>query len=291
MSEHAVQAPSLRGADLFISDLHLQPDDPGTHQLFLSFLDRYVSEARSLTINGDFLNAYSGFRQLSLPWWKELAQRMRELEQSGLLVRFVSGNRDFMLVRDAKRMGMHGFAEQAIVESAGERIAVVHGDVFCLDDVSYLRFRKVIRGVGLPLHILNCLTPASFGQWVAGRIRKKSQQKLAVVSQRELPSYWDIKDRAVIPYAQQLGVDVVLAGHIHQPQERVYLDQAGEERFRLLIKGDWKPDRAIIAASGPKPGDRLALWELSKEDCRPWEHEAKRISIESVLEAEDSIKP
>jgi len=266
----------FRDADLFISDLHLQAEQPEVRALFESFLERYASGARSLTINGDFLNAYAGFRQLSLPYWSELAERMRELAAGGLTINFVSGNRDFMLVRDARRMGMIGFKEHAIIEHDHQAIGVIHGDIFCLDDASYLRFRKVIRAI--PLHWINILTPARFGQWVTRKLRKKSMQKMADVSQRELPSYWDIKDRAVVPFAESNQLDVVICGHIHQPQERIYVDrESGAERFRLLIKGDWKAESAIIAAA--IPGQRVELFELTPESCELWKHEVQRVDV------------
>jgi hypothetical protein len=55
-------------AALFISDLHLQPDMPGTAALFLSFLERHAMHAGRLYLLGDLFEYWAGDDDIPLPF-------------------------------------------------------------------------------------------------------------------------------------------------------------------------------------------------------------------------------
>jgi len=253
-------------ADYFISDLHLAPDTPGTNALFFSFFEAELRGARSLTIIGDFLEAYSGHKQLRIPFTAVLMESLRELADQGTTVRFIAGNRDFLLARDCRKHNVEGFSNDAIFKLNNESIAAIHGDSFCLDDRAYLRFRRLIRTI--PVHWLNHVTTPGMGQFVTRKMRQRSKARHAKRMAAGVPfKYYDIKDDAVRPYLARTGVDTVICGHIHQPQERRY----GQNGPRMLILGDWGPESAVIAVA--PPGGRVSLAQVTANGVKEWPHE------------------
>lgn len=264
----------MRDTDYYISDLHLAPDTPGTNQLFFRFLDRDLADARSLTINGDFLEAYSGFKQLRVPFVAVLMEALGDLVEGGLVVRFVSGNRDFLLAKDCYRYGVEGHEDFLLIPMGHKALAVIHGDSFCLDDRAYLRFRWLVRTV--PFHWLNFVTTPRFGQRISGRMRAKSKARHAKrVAQGTPAAYYDIKDEAVLAFLERTGASTVICGHIHQPQERVYPASPGsierETSRRMLILGDWHEDGAVIAVA--RGDGEPELCHLTKDGVERWPHE------------------
>jgi UDP-2,3-diacylglucosamine hydrolase len=258
----------MHGADYYISDLHLAPDTPGTNALFYAFHEAELRDARSLTIIGDFLEAYSGFKQLRIPFTAVLMETLRELTGGGVTVRFIAGNRDFLLAKDCTKFGIQGFPHDTIIDGNSETIAAIHGDSFCLDDHAYLRFRWIIRTI--PFHWLNYVTTPKMGQAVTQRMRAKSKARHArrVAAGTPTTSY-DIKDEAVLAYLKRNPVDTLICGHIHQPQERMY----GESGPRMLVLGDWNEHSAIIAAA--MPGERVRLMEFTNDGLKHWPHDVK----------------
>lgn len=259
----------MKGADYYISDLHLAPETPGVNALFFTFHEAELRDARSLTIIGDFLEAYSGFKQLRIPFTAVLMETLRELTESGVTVRFIAGNRDFLLAKDCAKFGVEGFPHDTIIDGNSETIAAIHGDSFCLDDRAYLRFRWIVRTI--PFHWLNYVTSPATGQAVTRRMRAKSKARHARRMAAGIPqTYYDIHDSAVEAYLDRTGADTVICGHIHQPQERMY----GDSGPRMLVLGDWGEDSAVIAAA--MPGERVRLMEFTGGGMREWPHEVRK---------------
>lgn len=256
----------MQGADYYISDLHLSPDTAGVNALFDVFLDNHARGARSLTINGDLFDHYTGRKQLRDPFYACVCGRLGALVKAGTAVDFTAGNRDFLFVRDARRYGMRGIRNHVTRELGGaavgvERVTAIHGDVFCLDDKSYLRFRRVMRA--LPLRLVGACTPRATHERIAARIRAKSREKLAAPKPA---GYYDIKDEAVRPFIERMNCGTLVCGHIHQPQARSYA-LGGRER-RMLVLSDWTEQGAVIA--GAAPGGKLELMRLTLDGLTPW---------------------
>ena len=255
----------MTGDDLYISDLHLSPATPERNALFKRFLSHHCEGAHSLTIVGDFFNAYAGYKQLAYAFYRDLCLALSGLAKRGVEIHFVAGNRDFLFTRDAKRFGIAGHDEWCTRQCGTIRVIAHHGDAFCLNDRAHLRYRAVMRR--LPLHFINHITPAWFGQWVVGGMRRSSQNRKERYA-AEPNDRWDIQNRATIPFIRETGCDILICGHIHRPQERLYY--FGTRAARMLVLGEWDGGSAIMAVGR---GSDVQLCRLTLDALVPWPHE------------------
>ena len=130
---------------LFISDLHLDPERPAITELFGRFVDEEARGADALYILGDLFEAWVGDDDPSEAG-AFVASKLRALRESGVPVRFIRGNRDFLLGEDyARRAGMEILPDPAVVPLYGKPVLLMHGDLLCSDDTAYQAFRAQSR--------------------------------------------------------------------------------------------------------------------------------------------------
>ena len=233
---------------LFIADLHLSTNHPRLVRGFLDLLDAYQNKHTQLYILGDWFNAWIG-DDYTAPWLDEVVAHLKQFSQAaGNHIYFIVGNRDFALGQKF----LDQFSGQLLpdvytLHIGSQRVRLEHGDALCTDDVSYQKFRKIIRN---PI-ILATLkkTPLAFRQKLAQGFRKKSQQANQVKS-------YDVMDVNANAVAQALQrSDVLIHGHTHRPNIH---NEHGKPR---IVLGDWRTDAAQILVI--EPNQALATWQLS----------------------------
>lgn len=232
---------------LFIADLHLSPNHPRLVRGFLDLLDAYQSKNTQLYILGDWFNAWIG-DDYTAAWLDEVVTRLKQFSQAGNQIYFIVGNRDFALGQKF----LDQFSGQLLpdvytLHIGSQQVRLEHGDALCTDDVSYQKFRKIIRN---PI-ILGILkkTPLAFRQKLAQGFRKKSQQA------NQIKSY-DVMDVNADAVSQALQhADVLIHGHTHRPNIH---NEHGKPR---IVLGDWRADAALILVV--EPSQALATWQLS----------------------------
>ena len=132
-------------ATLFISDLHLNPEQPDTIRLFLDFLKHQASQAETVYILGDLFEAWLG-DDLVLPEYTPIIEALHALTHNGVPVKVMHGNRDFMMGHEFERMtGCELLQEPTLIELDGQRVLLLHGDTLCIDDVPYQQLREQLR--------------------------------------------------------------------------------------------------------------------------------------------------
>ncbi|WP_180043646.1 MULTISPECIES: UDP-2,3-diacylglucosamine diphosphatase [unclassified Acinetobacter] len=232
---------------LFIADLHLSPNHPRLVRGFLDLLDAYQNKNTQLYILGDWFNAWIG-DDYTAAWLDEVVARLKQFSQAGNQIYFIVGNRDFALGQKF----LDQFSGQLLpdvytLHIGSQQVRLEHGDALCTDDVSYQKFRKIIRN---PI-ILGILkkTPLAFRQKLAQGFRKKSQQANQVKS-------YDVMDVNADAVSQALQhADVLIHGHTHRPNIH---NEHGKPR---IVLGDWRTDAAQILVV--EPNQVLATWQLS----------------------------
>ncbi|HRO77666.1 UDP-2,3-diacylglucosamine diphosphatase [Acinetobacter towneri] len=232
---------------LFIADLHLSPNHPRLVRGFLDLLDAYQNKNTQLYILGDWFNAWIG-DDYTAAWLDEVVARLKQFSQAGNQIYFIVGNRDFALGQKF----LDQFSGQLLpdvytLHIGSQQVRLEHGDALCTDDVSYQKFRKIIRN---PI-ILGILkkTPLAFRQKLAQGFRKKSQQANQVKS-------YDVMDVNADAVSQALQhADVLIHGHTHRPNIH---NEHGKPR---IVLGDWRTDAAQILVV--EPNQALATWQLS----------------------------
>ena len=138
-------APSHWRTVDFISDLHLQASEPATVAAFRHYLQ--TTPADALFILGDLFEVWVGDDAIDEPGSFEAEGCAALLAASRRLpLFFMHGNRDFLAGPSfLQRTGMVGLAEPTVLVFDGQRIVLSHGDLLCLDDVDYQRFRVQAR--------------------------------------------------------------------------------------------------------------------------------------------------
>lgn len=235
---------------LFIADLHLSPDHPRLVRGFLDLLTHYQDQNTQLYILGDWFNAWIG-DDYSSAWLDDIVKALKVFTQANNQVYFQVGNRDFVLGKQF----LQKFDGQLLPDSYTLNIGkttfhLEHGDALCTDDVSYQKFRKIIRNP-LLLGFLKRL-PLSFRQKLAHGFRQKS----ASTQQEKSYAIMDVNQTAVQHAIQD--VDVMIHGHTHRPQIH---HEFGKVR---IVLGDWRQDQAKILAlddSAPINDLQLKIWK------------------------------
>ena len=217
---------------LFIADLHLSPNHPRLVRGFFDLLDEYKNKNTHLYILGDWFNAWIGDDEQSA-WLDSIVSKLQAFTAAGNKIYFLVGNRDFALGQPfLDQFSGILLAETDDLSINGVQYRIEHGDALCTDDVSYQRFKKIIRN---PL-LLGLLkrTPLAFRKKLANGFRKKSHQ----AQQTKSYEIMDVNAQAVEDALKD--VDILIHGHTHRAAIH---DVVGKKR---IVLGDWKEDFAEI---------------------------------------------
>lgn len=229
---------------LFISDLHLCSKRPETTAAFMRFIHGPARQAQSLWILGDLFEFWVGDDDLSNPFHAGIADALAALSRTGVDIRIIVGNRDFLLGEAfAIRSGAGLVPEPAVLEAEGHRIVLMHGDAQCTDDHAYQRFRRQIRSP-ITLAFLRRL-PLALRRALATHIRKRSESSRHY---QAAPHMMDLNPQAIETLFQAHDADWMIHGHTHRPALHT-ITLAGRERHRWVL-ADWH-DKASWLEVGP----------------------------------------
>ena len=222
---------------IFISDLHLHPDDAATAARFDAFMRLAAPGADQLYVLGDLLHVWLGDAMLASDAYAlGIVAQFKALAESGTQIFMARGNRDFMIGREfARACGATLLDEQTVIDLAGCRTLLLHGDELCTDDVRYQRARRVLR-TDLFRIICNAL-PRAARNTIARTLRNESDEhksKTAMV-------IMDVNADAVTSVMDQQQAALMIHGHTHRPAQHRLKD--GRER-RVL--SDWQQDYGYL---------------------------------------------
>jgi UDP-2,3-diacylglucosamine hydrolase len=220
-------APSHWRTVEFISDLHLQAAEPATVAAWQHYLA--ATQADALFILGDLFEVWVGDDALQEPGSFE-AQACAPLRATAqrMPVFFMHGNRDFLAGNAfLQHCGIAGLHDPTVLAFAGQRHVLTHGDLLCLDDVDYQRFRVLARSSAWQQQFLSLPLAARRAQ--ARGIRQESEAR----KQSGAP-YADVDHPAAIAWLQAAGAQTVIHGHTHRPA--VHALAPGLQR---VVLSDW----------------------------------------------------
>jgi UDP-2,3-diacylglucosamine hydrolase len=222
----------------FASDLHLDPSTPEIAGRFRRFLDGPARGARSLFLLGDLFEAWIGDDDPE-PAHREVIGAVSALAAAGTLVYVMRGNRDFMLgERFCRDAGAILLDDPAILTVAGERLALSHGDGFCIDDRAYQRLRALVRDESLRAGFARL--PIEARRRLAAEAREGSREHLANAA----GYITDVNQGAVESVLRDAGVRLLIHGHTHRPGvHRFHSD--GAERTRVVL-GAWHDEANVV---------------------------------------------
>ncbi|MFJ4289929.1 UDP-2,3-diacylglucosamine diphosphatase [Cupriavidus sp. NPDC089707] len=228
-----VQAPAW-----FISDLHLTPGMPRTLAAFERTLERAAHGARTLFILGDFFEFWIGDEETDSPFAQHVAGALRALAARGVAVYLMHGNRDFLLgARFAAAAGAKLLPDPMLIDCAGQRVVLSHGDMLCIDDERYNRFRRWTRKGWVQRLFLALPLRTRLG--IARKLRADSEGNRArqAAEGNGVPMvYGDVAPAAAAELFGMAGARLMVHGHTHRPARH---EHAAGVRWVLT---DWDLD-------------------------------------------------
>jgi UDP-2,3-diacylglucosamine hydrolase len=201
---------------LFISDLHLTGERPEASEQFFRFLHHEARDAQALYILGDLFEYWIGDDELEDwpgdPLGRQVAKGLRQLSDTGVALRLMHGNRDFLIgERFCAAAGAQLLDDPTVAELDGDPFALLHGDTLCTDDLPYQAWRHIARSAPWQQEFL---------------AKPRDQRRVAVLGYREqskaavrakAPEIMDANVGAVCEAFRRSGVTRMIHGHTHRP--------------------------------------------------------------------------
>jgi UDP-2,3-diacylglucosamine hydrolase len=223
---------------LFISDLHLDEARPEIIALFESFLAGEARRADALYILGDLFEAWIGDDD-DAPLPARVARALKALNDSGVPIHFIAGNRDFLLGADyARRAGMTLLDDGTLASLHGTPTLLLHGDTLCTDDAAYLAFRKQVRDPAWQQQFLSQPLAArrAFAQQARNASREHTSQTAMAIM--------DVNQRAVESALRDAHVTRMIHGHTHRPA--IHDFASGGAPAQRIVLGDWYEQGSVL---------------------------------------------
>jgi UDP-2,3-diacylglucosamine hydrolase len=245
-----VAPPNWRTVDL-ISDLHLQAADQATFDAWRGYLE--TSPADAIFILGDLFEVWIGDDAATLPGFEAQCADVLRAATARRPVFFMHGNRDFLLgPAFAAQSGMTLIDDPTLLVLHDKRWLLSHGDLLCLEDTEYLRFRAQVR------------TPAWKDAVLARPIEERRALARSVRAQSEDRKHspdmvWaDVDPDAARDWLRQAGATTLVHGHTHKPA----VHPLGEGLQRIVLS-DWDvtahPPRAQLLCISSAGAQRVDL--------------------------------
>ncbi|WP_027996571.1 UDP-2,3-diacylglucosamine diphosphatase [Simplicispira psychrophila] len=235
-----IAAPHWRTVD-FLSDLHLQASDRTTFGAWQRYLAQTPADAVFLL--GDLFEVWVGDDALDEPgsFEAECCAVLHAAAQHRALF-VLPGNRDFLL-GDAflQRSSVTGLNDPTVLDFAGQRWLLSHGDALCLDDLPYQRFRAVARSAAWQQQFL--AQPLAVRRAQARDIRNQSEARKDAGE-----VYADVDTAAACTWLRSAQAHTLIHGHTHRPGEHMLA-----EGLMRCVLSDWD------AAAQPPRADILRL--------------------------------
>jgi len=217
---------------LLISDLHLTEERPEANERFISLLEEKGRVADALYILGDFFEYWIGDDDLAEPFNAVIASLLKDLTRRGIPVHLMHGNRDFLIGEDfCAATGASLLRDPSVLEIAGTKTLLMHGDTLCTDDVDYQTWRRKARDPAFQAAFL--AKPLDERRKQVYQMRAQSKQ----VVQEKTAEIMDVNDEAVRQALRSHGVRRLIHGHTHRPGRHA-IDVDGERCERWVLP-DW----------------------------------------------------
>ncbi len=216
---------------LFLSDVHLgsgrPEEDRKREALLLAFLERRAPRARRLFVLGDLFDFWFSYAHAIPRRHLAVVRRLADLSDAGVQVSYFGGNHDFWAARFLhEEVGAVVYDEPALVEVAGRKLALMHGDGLARGDRGYKILKGVLRN-RFTIAAYRAIHPdlgIPFALWVS-RISRGSRDE------EQVDREWLYRQLALPRFAR--GADGVISGHYHHP---THFRREGRD---FLILGDW----------------------------------------------------
>jgi UDP-2,3-diacylglucosamine hydrolase len=242
-----LQAPDHWRAVDVISDLHLQPGEPGTFEAWRHYMASTPADA--VFMLGDLFEVWVGDDVVAEPSsdgsptssFESRCVDVVRLASQRLDVFVMHGNRDFLMGPTLMtRLHAQLLNDPTTLAFADQRWLLTHGDALCLDDTAYMQFRAQVRGDAWQQAFL--AKPLEERKAIARDLRSQSEARKRASSKE---NYADVDTTAAISWLASAGATTMIHGHTHKPADHDL--GAGLQR---VVLSDWdvqaRPPRAEV---------------------------------------------
>ena len=226
---------------LFISDPHLHQTRPEVTGLFQGFIDELLTITTpnpELYILGDLFEFWIG-DDYEDPLYSEITNQLKNLVKAGIKTYLMHGNRDFLIGENfLSKTGIKLLKEPTIFSYKDKNIMLSHGDQFCIDDIEYQAYRKIVRNREWQRSFL------SFP--IDKRLNILNEARDASIQSQEMKpnAIMDVNENEVAAVIQKNNIDILIHGHTHRPRSHT-IDIETKKSVRLVL-GDWSASSAKI---------------------------------------------
>ncbi|MBT9486578.1 MAG: UDP-2,3-diacylglucosamine diphosphatase [Rubrivivax sp.] len=248
----------------FISDLHLSPALPRTFAAWAAHLLHTPADA--VLMLGDLFEVWVGDDQRSRSFERQCVEVMTEAA-SRRSIGFMPGNRDFLLGQAMRSAcGLLALPDPTALDAWGQRLLLSHGDVLCLDDEPYQRFRAEARSAAWQRGFL--------AQPLDERLRQAGVARAASQARKQANGFdtdlWaDVDTAAAVAWMHATGCAHLVHGHTHRPG-----DQTLAPGLQRHVLSDWDLDQ----------GQRAEVLRLTRDGLT-------RVAPSASLSASPSAAP
>lgn len=228
---------------VFISDLHLHPDDNDIQERFNAFINWARNSVKNIYILGDFFHAWAGDDSIN-EWSRAIARQLHELTEHNTSIFYIHGNRDFLLGKEyAQLAGWTLLKEPAVIELGGEKVLLVHGDRYCTKDRGHQRLRILTRNKLFTKFFLSL--SLKFREQLVNKVRKISSNK-----QFKPIEEMDVVTDAVVKHMAKFQVLTLIHGHTHKPGISNY--ETGNKMLTRFVLSDWDDTPHLLCYDNTK---------------------------------------
>ena len=229
----------------FVSDVHLglQVADPAAREArFVDFLRGIpAEETESLYLLGDIWDFWYEYRDVVPKGYVRVFAALQDLMDKGVKVYFFQGNHDVWTYSYFEELGMIPLQQPYVVEIAGRRFCVGHGDGLGPVPFGYRLLRSIFHSRILQF-LFSMLHP-----WIAFRFgnnwsksNRLSHNKEYKFAGKDEPLY-----KFAEAYALDNQIDYFVFGHYH---DNVCIDMPSGAQ--LMILKDWMHSSPYICFDG-----------------------------------------
>lgn len=238
---------------VFISDVHLHPNEPLITLRFHALLQWAATHTKQVYILGDLFHVWAGDDCLT-PWSERLLSALQALSSQGVAVYFMHGNRDFLCgKRFAHAAGLTLLPDPSVIALSGGEVLLSHGDKYCLQDKAHQRFRRFTRN--RVFIALFSRLPARLRHYLVKSVRNRSQSRRGLAL-----SVYQVVNDALISDLQTHKINVLIHGHTHTPG--LVEHARGTTVYRQYVLSDWDDIPQILCYDKSKGFEFVHLNEV-----------------------------
>jgi UDP-2,3-diacylglucosamine hydrolase len=224
---------------VFLADVHLRREELAKRDALVRYLAGISRSGVHVHLLGDLFNTWIGQAQLEdEPELVPVFDAMQTLVRSGAKLTFFHGNRDYPIGNDLTRtLGAETVRYSKVIDLGGRRTFLTHGDLLCTSDRLYHLARFFMRG---PISgFLFRLLPTDIKYGIVSGVRGLSERRDPMRRGKRHGIH-----PAKVRRLMRRGVEIIICGHVHEHQDRVYRRRGRE--LRLITLPQWETQGAAL---------------------------------------------